>query len=71
MTYRRDIYVCRQLNSWADMIIGAKFMAEQFTVLFSKAKKMFAGIFSSRKEKPGMPMSNLSSFIFHLSADED
>lgn len=57
VTYRRDIYVCKQLNFWADMIVGAKFMAEQFAVLFSKAKKMFAGIFSSRKEKSGILIS--------------
>ena len=29
-------------------------MAEQFAVLFSKAKKMFAGIFSWKKETSGM-----------------
>jgi hypothetical protein len=45
VTYRRDVYVCKQLNWWIDMVIGAKFMAEQFAVLFSKATKMFAGIF--------------------------
>ncbi|KAH6667967.1 hypothetical protein B0J14DRAFT_175404 [Halenospora varia] len=51
VSYRRDVYVCKQLNNWTDMIAGAKFMAEQFAVLFSKTKKMFAGIFSSRREK--------------------
>jgi hypothetical protein len=54
VTYRRDVYICKQLNGWADMVIGAKFMAEQFAVLFSKAKKMFAGIFSWKKETSGM-----------------
>jgi hypothetical protein len=32
------------------MVIGAKFMADRFAVLFSRAKKMFAGIFDFRKE---------------------
>jgi hypothetical protein len=50
VTYRRDIYVCKQLNGWADMVIGAKFMAEQFAVLFSKAKKTFAGIFGFKRD---------------------
>jgi hypothetical protein len=54
VTYRRDAYICKQLNGWADMVIGAKFMAEQFAVLFSKAKKMFAGIFSWKKETSSM-----------------
>lgn len=54
VTYRRDIYVCRQLDNWTDMVIGAKFMADQFAVLFSKARKMFAAILPFRKEKPGM-----------------
>ena len=62
VTYRRDVYVCPQLNTWADMVFGAKFMAEQFAVLFSKAKKIFAGIFGFRKEKAGKKMQIFSSF---------
>jgi hypothetical protein len=54
VTYRRDVFVCSQLNEWADMVAGATFMAEQFAVLFSKAKTMFAGIFSFKKEKRGI-----------------
>jgi hypothetical protein len=54
VTYRRDVYVCKQLNGWADMVIGAKFMAGQFAVLFSKVKKMFAGIFGFKRETAGM-----------------
>jgi hypothetical protein len=53
VTYRRDVFVCSQLNEWTDMVAGAKFMAEAFAVLFSKSKKMFAGIFSFKKEKRG------------------
>jgi hypothetical protein len=54
ITYRRDVFVCSQLNGWTDIVAGAKFIAEQFAVLFSKAKKMFASIFSFKKEKRGM-----------------
>jgi hypothetical protein len=57
VTYRRDVFVCGDLDGWADMVAGAKFIAEQFAVLFSKAKKMFAGIFSWKKEKKGMIFS--------------
>lgn len=58
VTYRRDVFVCGGLDGWADMVAGAKFIAEQFAVLFSKAKKMFAGIFSWKKEKKGMILSH-------------
>jgi hypothetical protein len=60
VTYRRDVYVCQQLDFWADMVFGAKFIAEQFPILFSKAKKMFAGIFGFRKEKPGKDIQTYS-----------
>jgi hypothetical protein len=53
VTYRRDVYVRKQLNGWADIVIGAKFMAEQVAVLFSKAKKIFAGIFGFKRETAG------------------
>ena len=59
VTYRRDVYICKQLNGWADMVIGARFMAETIAMLFSKAKYMFAGIFSSKKETAG----TLSPFL--------
>jgi hypothetical protein len=42
------------------MVFGAKFIAEQFPILFSKAKKMFAGIFGFRKEKPGKDIQTYS-----------
>jgi hypothetical protein len=53
-TYRRDVFVCSQLDGWADMVAGAKFIAKEFAILFSKAKRMFAGIFSFKKETRGM-----------------
>ncbi|CZR60743.1 uncharacterized protein PAC_10639 [Phialocephala subalpina] len=41
-----------QLDDWTDIVAGAKFVAKEFAILFSKAKKMFAGIFSFEKESP-------------------
>ena len=53
VTYRRDFLVSEQLDSVADFIIGAKFMLEQWSVLFGKMRKMIAGWFKHKKETPG------------------
>ena len=52
VTYRRDFLVCDQLDASTDFLIGAKFMLEQWSVLFSfgKMKRMIAGWFTHRKE---------------------
>lgn len=61
VTYRRDVFVCSQLDGWPDMVAGAKFIAEQFAVLFSKAKKMFAA-FSVSKGRNAVCPSLRSNF---------
>lgn len=53
VTYRRDFLVSDQLDTKVDFIIGAKFMLEQWSVLFGKMKKMIAGWFKHKKETPG------------------
>ena len=53
MTYRRDFYVCDQLEGVADFILGKHFIRDNIALLFGKAKKMIAGWFRHMKEKPG------------------
>jgi hypothetical protein len=52
VTYRRDFLVCDQLDAFTDFLIGAKFMLEQWSVLFNfgKMKRMIAGWFTHKKE---------------------
>jgi hypothetical protein len=54
VTYRRDFLVCDQLDTFTDFLIGAKFMIEQWFVLFAfgKMKRMIAGWFTHKKETP-------------------
>jgi hypothetical protein len=53
ITYRRDFLVSDTFDTVADFIIGAKFMAEQWPVLFKKMTKRIAGWFRHKKETPG------------------
>ncbi|TEY78286.1 hypothetical protein BOTCAL_0050g00170 [Botryotinia calthae] len=50
--YRRDFLVCDQLDSFVDFIIGAKFLLEEWQVLFGNMKRRIAGWFSHKKEMP-------------------
>ncbi|TGO71423.1 hypothetical protein BELL_0578g00080 [Botrytis elliptica] len=50
--YRRDFLVCDQLDSFVDFIIGAKFIMEEWQVLFGNMKRQIAGWFSHKKETP-------------------
>jgi hypothetical protein len=60
VTYRRDFLVSDQLDTVADFIIGAKFMLEQWSVLFGKMKKMIAGWFKHKKETPGKSIGSMT-----------
>lgn len=53
VTYRRDFLVSDQLDTVANFIIGAKFMLEQWSVLFGRMKKMIAGWFKHKRETLG------------------
>jgi hypothetical protein len=52
VTYRRDFLVYDQLDAFTDFLIGAKFMLEQWSILFSfgKIKRMIARWFTHKKE---------------------
>ncbi|TGO53180.1 hypothetical protein BCON_0128g00070 [Botryotinia convoluta] len=50
--YRRDFLVCDQLDSFVDFIIGAKFMLEEWQILFGNMKRRIAGWFNHKKETP-------------------
>ncbi len=64
LTYRRDVYVCQQLDLWADMVFGATFITEQFPIFFfTAATKMFLGIFGFRKEKAVKDMQSFSIWV--------
>ena len=54
VTHRRDFLVCDQLDAFTDFLIGAKFILEQWSVLFDfgKMKRMIAGWFTHKKETP-------------------
>ncbi|THV50314.1 hypothetical protein BGAL_0156g00220 [Botrytis galanthina] len=50
--YRRDFLVCEQLDIFVDFIIGAKFIIDEWQVLFGGMKRRIAGWFSHKKETP-------------------
>jgi hypothetical protein len=54
VTLTRDVWVCDALDNIVDVMFGAQFIKEQFTLLFSRVKgfatNLFAGWFASRKE---------------------
>ncbi|KAF4541532.1 uncharacterized protein LTHEOB_8527 [Lasiodiplodia theobromae] len=56
LTFRRDVWVCDQLDSLYDFVFGASFIKQNFRLLFQKmfrgAKNIFAGWFTKRKETP-------------------
>lgn len=51
-TFRRHFLVSDELDTFGDFIIGAKFMLEQWSLLFGKMKKWIAPWFAKKPETP-------------------
>jgi hypothetical protein len=58
-TYRRDFYVCDELDGVADFILGKHFIRDNLALLFGRAKRIIAGWFRYKKETPGASYSDL------------
>lgn len=70
LTFRRDVWVCDQLDYLYDFVFGASFIKQNFRLLFQKmfrgTKNIFAGWFTKSKETPGKRIPTCSLTIADL-----